>query len=768
MPSDRLSQPTSTSRQRRWAIASGLLQHRRAPVLVGATVATLGIAIGLLARVCEDRTFTRHSHEAIELESQRGESSIDALDGHPPHVSPAWFWWRLSWFLGASGFGAGAIAAAVVRLQQKYRRQSEVLSDANRALADEIRDRIRAEAALSRQIDQAALLRQLTDDVRSSLDWEYMLKVTVRALGDALNVDRCTIHVNNPEATFGLSVVADYARAPYRSAVASLLSVGTVEHTYARAVLAGDRALVSHDAFNTEWLASVNDLCQSLNVKSLLAARTSYQGIPNGAIEVHQCDRFRQWTTDEIELLEAIAAQVGIAIQQAELFRQQQQFNATLERQVTDRTAALQEALELEALLQSITERVLYERDEAQILQSVTTLLAERLQLSTCEINTVDLESSTHTVRYECARSLPSILGHTFSSDDDIASHTPFLLEGCLLYLCCTHPLVGWIAIVQCPIQDEEGIFGILNLIRPQHAEFSDAEIRLAQQVATQCAIALRQARLYEAAQQRIVDLQNLSVLKDDFLSTVSHELRSPLANMQMALKMLKLVPDPTKQQRYLDVLETACKQEAQLVDDLLDLQRLEAQCYQLAIEAIALEIWLPEVVAPFEPRARSRGLRLDVDMPQQPLELHSDRACLERILRELLTNACKYSADGGCIRVTLAAARLRSDMMPDEEREGIRLEVSNPAVIPVAELPHIFEKFYRIPKSDRWRQGGTGLGLALVKQMMEQLQGSISVTCERDTTTFSLWLPAIPEFKPKWSGELTGTVPVQRNRLAG
>ncbi|MEM6445537.1 MAG: GAF domain-containing protein [Cyanobacteria bacterium P01_D01_bin.123] len=652
-------------------------------------------------------------------------------------------------FVLGGGLAAGAIAAGLLEARRQHHQYADKLRNANAALAGEVRDRARAEAALSQQVSQAALLRQLTHEVRSSLDWEHMLQTAAQAVGEALQVDRCVIHVGERDDIPGLHVVAEYTRSPYESAIVSLVSIGSTRNPYVRAVLMGDRAVVAHNVFICEWIEPIVDLCQSLRVKSLLAVRTSCQGTANGAIEIHQCDHFRQWTRDEIDLLEAIAAQVGIAIQQAELFGQQQRFNTILEGQVVERTAALQEALKFEAILQSITERILYERDEARILQGVTERLAERLNLSTCEINMVDAQTSTHTVLYESPRSFPSLLGHRFRPDDGISNHASLLQDGRPLYHCCKHPLVGWVAMVQCPIHDDRGTIGILNAIRTKDEAFSEAEIRLARQVANQCAIALRQARLYEAARQRIVDLQNLSILKDDFLSTVSHELRSPLANMKMALKMVQLIPDTDKQKRYLDVLEMACQQEVELVDDLLDLQRLEAQCYQLAIESIDLQAWLPAVVEPFRHRARERGLQLDIDLSAAPLEMYGDRSCVERVLRELLTNACKYSEDRGgiCVKLETAAG--------SDGHSGVRFEVINPGEIPADELPRIFDKFYRVPHSDRWRQGGTGLGLALIKRMVEQLQGSIVATSEMGSTTFSLWLPAIPEIKQQLTHEL-------------
>ena len=127
-----------------------------------------------------------------------------------------------------------------------------------------------------------------------------------------------------------------------------------------------------------------------------------------------------------------------------------------------------------------------------------------------------------------------------------------------------------------CPIFDDQGVLGDLWLISQPHHAFNQLELRLVQQVAASCAIALRQARLYTAATAQVKELEKLNALKDDFFSTVSHELRTPLSNMKMAISMLKNPSIVERQQRYLQILQTECNREIELINDLLDLQRLE------------------------------------------------------------------------------------------------------------------------------------------------------------------------------------------------
>lgn len=284
---------------------------------------------------------------------------------------------------------------------------------------------------------------------------------------------------------------------------------------------------------------------------------------------------------------------------------------------------------------------------------------------------------------------------------------------------------VGWILGKGKPILDAEGrvirLFGI--------------------------ALDITERKRAEAEQQK------LDQMKDDFLSTVSHELRTPLTSIKMSVHMLELVLDrllpPSNElanpqtavpasssanrvKQYLDILRNQCEQELSLVNDLLELQRLEAQTAPLEIEEIDLNNWLPHILEPYYGRAHARNQVLEVDNAPELPHLVSNQEVLTRIVNELLTNACKHTPPSGIITVQVETA------------EGaLSLTVKNSGVtIPADELEHIFDRFYRIPHSDRWNQGGTGLGLALVERQVHRLGGSIEVVSETNTVQFVVQLP--------------------------
>ncbi len=285
-----------------------------------------------------------------------------------------------------------------------------------------------------------------------------------------------------------------------------------------------------------------------------------------------------------------------------------QQLNANLENLAQERTAQLRQALEFEAMLFRITDKMRVSLDERQILQTAVRELALILGVNCCNTALYNLETGTSTIYYEYATENPEAQARIMQMAAFPQVYQQ-LLRGQDSQFCSItpNPLRGKVAMLACPIFDDRGVLGDLWLISQPHHAFNQLELRLVQQVAASCAITLRQARLYTAATAQVKELEKLNALKDDFLSTVSHELRTPLSNMKMAISMLKNPASVERQQRYLQILQTECKREIELINDLLDLQRLEVTSYSnlQLLEAIDLQEMLPSVIEPFQVRAR-------------------------------------------------------------------------------------------------------------------------------------------------------------------
>lgn len=442
-----------------------------------------------------------------------------------------------------------------------------------------------------------------------------------------------------------------------------------------------------------------------------------------------------------------------MATQLQESFTALEKANEELEIRVEQRTSELQEqrvqlrqAYNFEATLKRITDKVRDSLDEAQILQTVVQELMTVLSAKCCAAASYDLEQKTLVINYEHAQpNWTSSLGRVITIEDIPGIHQSLLagkcLQFCQIYSKFDRPQS---AVFACPVSDDQGVLADLWLFRQPSSIYSELEIRLVQQVANQCAIAIRQAQLYQAVQAQVEELKGLNRLKDDFLSTVSHEIRTPISNMKLAIHMLKLAPTQERQQKYLDILQSECTRESSLINDLLDLQRLEADRYPVSIEAIALPDWMPSIIEPFLSRIQERQLTFHVEIAPAIPPLTSDPNSLGRLLAELLNNACKYTPAGGRLYFTVKPLGLTN--ANQRTIPHVSFEVSNETEIPATELSRIFEKFYRIPNADPWKQGGTGLGLALVQKLVEQLEGELQVTSDKGWTTFTVLLKNLVE----------------------
>jgi signal transduction histidine kinase len=472
------------------------------------------------------------------------------------------------------------------------------------------------------------------------------------------------------------------------------------------------------------------------------------------------------WKLADTDLLQQLVAEVAIAFQQSELYQRTQQLNEQVEQrtnelqtalakaqqlneQVEQRTNELQTALAFESMLKRITDRVRDSLDENQILQAAVQEMTLVLGLAGCNASLYDLSQGTSTICYEFIHSIPK--KRKVAQMDAFPEIYQQLKQGLYFQFCSLlpNPDRGQVALLACPIfvdsQAGEGhqgeVLGDLWLIHDKDHIFNEFEIRLVQQVANQCAIAIRQAKLYQAAQVQVRELEKLNRLKDEFLSTVSHELRTPIANLKMAIQMLKLAPSDEKRYQYMEILEKESAREAELINDLLDLQRLEANYYPVKPEEIYLQEWIPAQIESFYSRIVNHQQMLSLAMPEDLPVLQSDTHMLRRVVLELLNNACKYTAPGGKIEMKIYPSEKDLDQ---ETPEALLFTIANQAYIPEAELSKIFDKFYRCPNADPWSRGGTGLGLALVQKLVEQLQGHITVQSQDGWTIFRIWHPVV------------------------
>jgi two-component system phosphate regulon sensor histidine kinase PhoR len=232
-----------------------------------------------------------------------------------------------------------------------------------------------------------------------------------------------------------------------------------------------------------------------------------------------------------------------------------------------------------------------------------------------------------------------------------------------------------------------------------------------------------------------VTELRRLESLRRDFVANASHELRTPIAAVRSATETLRwgALDDRVAAIRFLDIIERNAQRLQSLVEDMLELSKLESNEFKLKRERVELQRVIPIVLALFRERAEKKGVRLFAELPAALPAVDGDPRALEHVLSNLVDNAVKYCPPGTRILVGASA---------DVDRVRLVVSDTGPGIAP-EHLPRVFERFYRVDAGRSRELGGTGLGLSIVKHMVEAMRGKVSVeSAVGHGSTFSVALP--------------------------
>ena len=234
-------------------------------------------------------------------------------------------------------------------------------------------------------------------------------------------------------------------------------------------------------------------------------------------------------------------------------------------------------------------------------------------------------------------------------------------------------------------------------------------------------------------AEQALIDRD---VQKDEFLATLAHELRGPLAPLRTGLQVLKLSKDPGSAQGTRLMMERQLGQMVRLIDDLLDISRISHGKVVLRLARIELQAAILSAIEAAQPLLDASGQVLRVDMPAEPIWLQADPTRISQVVNNLLTNAAKYSPQGNHISLGVQRAGTEAVVTVADQGEGI----------PPDMLAHVFDMFTQVDRTLDRAQGGLGIGLALVKRLVEMHGGAVSARSAGlgSGSTFTLRLPLL------------------------
>jgi two-component system phosphate regulon sensor histidine kinase PhoR len=234
-----------------------------------------------------------------------------------------------------------------------------------------------------------------------------------------------------------------------------------------------------------------------------------------------------------------------------------------------------------------------------------------------------------------------------------------------------------------------------------------------------------------------VSETRRLETLRKDFVANVSHELRTPITAVRSAVDTLRLTVagDPASSERFIDIIDRNAQRLGALVEDLLDLSRIESKDYRPEAKPVSLRLVADQAVTLLRARIEEKSLDVGNEIAADLPPARADRRALEQVFTNLLDNAVKYCGAG-------ARVRLRAD----KTERGLRVEIADtgPGIEP-RHLPRLFERFYRVDSGRSRDMGGTGLGLSIVKHLVETMGGTIGVESTPGRgSTFWFTLPAM------------------------
>ncbi|WP_199425611.1 two-component system histidine kinase PnpS [Thermaerobacillus caldiproteolyticus] len=231
-----------------------------------------------------------------------------------------------------------------------------------------------------------------------------------------------------------------------------------------------------------------------------------------------------------------------------------------------------------------------------------------------------------------------------------------------------------------------------------------------------------------------ITELKKLEQMRKDFVANVSHELKTPITSIKGFAETLLdgAMKDERALEHFLSIILKESERLQSLIQDLLDLSKIEQQGFQLQVETINLFQLLKEVIMMFHGKAAEKDIDLQLNV-SQPIYINGDSNRLKQVLINLITNALTYTPQGGRVEVSV-----------EDQNEEVLIHVKDTGIgIDEKEIPRIFERFYRVDKARSRNSGGTGLGLAIVKHLVEAHHGYITVKSQVGKgTTFTVHFP--------------------------
>ena len=592
------------------------------------------------------------------------------------------------------------------RLREESAREREAAeASALRAeeLARTVAERVRAEDQLRHRAAQQAVVAGLGQRALAGTDLPTLLGDAVAQAAHELEVDYVAVMELTPEGdclVFRAGVGWDHQ-------AAGLVQAGAGAGSLEGFTVLNDEPVVVED-FATETRFESSSLLRGHAVVSGVSVVIQGHDRPYGTLGVFRHSP-KSFARDDVHFLQALSNVLASAIQRKRDDEDLAAVRDELAVQLDDMTrlhglvSRLSNTLELSAVLEEViaavtgmqgTDRgvlMLHDR-ERDVMTTAASVGFTAEQLDSAEDSDAD-ESVTAVIS-------GGLVVEDAPSDPVLTPHLSAARRA------------GYLAVCSTPLLTSVGeLVGSIATYFPRAHRPSLRETRLVELYARQAAESIDNARLYRA-------IREADHHKSEFLAMLAHELRNPLAPILNALYILRMTDmDRSTAEQARDVAEQQVRHLARLVDDLLDVSRISSGKIQLRMEIIDFREVVARSIETARPHIETSRHRLSVSLPEEPILLQADSARLEQVLANLLNNAAKYTEPGGTI--DLKAGR-------EDDEAVARVRDSGIGIAPEL-LPRVFDLFTQADRSLDRSQGGLGIGLTLVRRLVELHGGSVA-----------------------------------------
>jgi signal transduction histidine kinase/response regulator RpfG family c-di-GMP phosphodiesterase len=619
---------------------------------------------------------------------------------------------------------------------------------------------------LRRALSQESLLYAVTNTIRSAPNYQQMLQRIVETVGQMFEVSCCVLR------PFQDGRVADecftYQHTETKGQEVSSVSSGGLSSDLLSLLVweTMDVEVIQDAQTDDRVLSWENDQRQQAyqagNIRSSLIVPLFYQMELMAVLALHQFDRPRQWQDHEVQLVITVADQAALALSQVRAY---EQVRALAKR---------------EALVNTITTAIRSSLDPQNIFAAITQQLGQALQVDGCALSlwTEDDEYVQCVGLYDAARDAVAVEegfndskvilspssaekaannvagnNRTWTSAHSSLPQSLVPIRGnpVLMQITTSKEPVAIVdlidrpdlnvtevqlrsparALLVVPLLSEGKIIGSISLRQnTTPRNWNPSDIDLAQIVATQAALAVQQSRLYQTTRQQAERLVEADRLKTEFFQNISHEFRTPLTLTIGPLESACGRKEDLPYKQAAIALRNS-RRLLRLVNQLLDLQRLDAGRMQPSFRPCDLVGFCHSTAEAFQSYCEKKGLHLITQLQDCPL-IYLDIERFDKVLYNLLSNAVKFTPEDGTITLTVEPAGAHCLLQVKDSGIGIRTE----------QIPYLFERFRQAEGSASRSYEGSGLGLALVKELVELHGGQISVeSVYGEGSTFTVWL---------------------------